>query len=127
MSNEISEWLRDYGVEDFNGACTFTYKDVIDFSVETSTDQSCVILHSVICEVPTRSETEVLRQLLQWNYLGKETRGASLCLDPTGQHIVTWISLPIAILDVERFQQIVGSFLDLSEQLLATILPQDFA
>lgn len=113
----ISQWMRDYGVADFAGACAFTYRDAIDFTIETSADESHLIMHSVLAEIAEDTEAKDLRRLLQMNYLGKETSGATLALDETGVNVMLWIALPIASLDVEQFEQVIGSFLDLSEQL----------
>ena len=113
----IGEWLRDYGVEEFDGGCTFTYKDLIDFSLELSTDESHLVLSSVVGELPAGRDPEILCRLLRLNYLGIETRGATLSIDESESNIVLWISLATAMLDPELFEQSVQVFLDVSERL----------
>jgi len=113
----IGEWLRDYGVKEFDGGCTFTYKDLIDFSLELSTDQSHLMLSSVVGELPAGPDPELLCRLLRLNYLGIETRGATLSIDESESNIVLWISLATAMLDPEQFEQSIQVFLDVSERL----------
>jgi len=113
----VGEWLQGYGVEQFDGACSFTYKDEIDFNLEVSTDETHLIMHSVIGEVAAEGDAARLRELLRLNYLGIETQGAALSLDESGTRIVLWISQSIAILDLELFERSVSVFLDLSERL----------
>ena len=118
MSTElIGEWLRDYGVEEFDGGCTFTYKDVIDFSLEVSTDESHLVLSSVVGELPARRDPELLCRLLRLNHLGIATRGATLSIDESESNIVLWISLATVTLDPEQFEQSIQVFLDVSERL----------
>ena len=117
----IGQWLRDYGVDEFDGACSFTYKGVIDFSLEVSTDDSHLVMHSIVGELPQNDDAALPKKLLGMNYLGIETRGATLSLDETGVNVVLWISLPIDALDIERFEQVIGAFLDLSEQMSALV------
>ena len=47
----VGQWLQDYGVEEFSGACAFTYRDSIEFGLEVSTDESHLVLHSVVVRV----------------------------------------------------------------------------
>lgn len=123
----IGRWLQAYGVQNFQGACAFRYQDQIDFTVEISQDEESVVLHSVVGEVSDGSDSAILRRLLQRNYLGKETSGATLALDGTGRNVTLWIALPIPLLDVEQFEASIGSFLDLSERLFAEIIGRDEA
>lgn len=118
----VGQWLQDYGVQSFQGACTFAYKEHIDLTVETSNDETYVFLHAILAEVSEVADAAKLRRLLQMNYLGKETGGATLALDGTGRNVILWIALPVAMLDLEQFELSIGSFLDLSEQLSAKII-----
>ena len=113
----VGQWLQDYGVEEFSGACTFTYRDSIEFGLEVSTDESHLVLHSVVGRVPESDQAESLRRLLQMNHLGIETQGATISLDESGENIVLWISLPIDRLDPDEFERVVGAFLDLSDRV----------
>lgn len=112
---QVGEWLRVYGVEEFNGACAFTYRGAIEFGIEVSADESHILLHSVIGKLSTGDEAEQLQKLMMRNYLGLETQGATLALDGTGENVCLWISLSLTDLDTERFENSLGAFLDLSE------------
>ena len=122
VKESIGEWLQDYGVDQFDGAAAFTWRESIDFALQLTTDQSHLLLHSVVGMARESDDAELFRKLLRLNYLGIETQGATLALDETGVNIVLWISLPTADLGPARFDQVIGSFLDLSERIAGTIL-----
>ena len=113
----VGVWLREYQVYDFAGKCTFKYRDVIDFTIEVSADETYLCVSALLAELPEENNQLLLLHLLQLNYLGIETHGACLSIDDTGQHVVLWYGRPVAGLDAELFGNLVGSFLDTAESL----------
>ena len=112
----VGEWLEGFGVEGFDGACSFTYRDTIDLTVEVTADESSVVLYSTVGQVPPVAEAKFFERLLRMNYLGVATQGATLSVDEIG-NVVLWISLPIETLDIAKFEQVMGTFLDLTEEI----------
>ncbi|MEW4486728.1 type III secretion system chaperone [Thalassoglobus sp. JC818] len=122
---ELQIWSRNYGVENFHGACSFTYNDDFGFRIEATEGGRFVMLSSTIATVSIQSESDLFRQLLRWNHLGVKTQGASFSLDETGENIVLWIMISIDDLDPAEFDRVVGSFLDLSEQFAKAVRQMD--
>ena len=111
--HELRHWLRDYGVDDFQQACRFTYNDDFEFHLEATEDFQSVVISAVIGSAAFSSEVNGFRILLQWNYLGIATRGATLSLDEAGERVVLWKSLSLEHFEIEEFESTIGAFLDL--------------
>ena len=114
----IGEWLRDYGIEQFDGACTLTYKDSIDLTLELTVDESELVLAAVVGRIDS-NDANRLRTMLQMNYLGKKTRGTTISLDESGEIIVVWVAVSVNSIGPESFEQILHGFLDVSEEIAA--------
>ena len=118
MSKElIGEWLKPYGVEGFRGKATFDYEHETQFTVELTNDERYLMLSSVIEQVSAIATREHLHQILRLNHLGIETRGGTLSIDETGENLVLWYSRPVAALDPEGFDNLIGSFLDVTRHI----------
>ena len=117
----IGEWLQAYGVDEFNGACAFTWKESIEFGLELTADESHLVLQAVVGSAGEADDAGLFRKLLRLNYLGIQTDGATLSLDETESNVVLWVALPVDSLDPGEFDRCVGSFLDLSERISQSI------
>ena len=118
----IVEWLRPFGVQDFHGACTLTYRNTIDLNLELTDDETEFVLSAVIGQVDP-SDSEQLVRLLRMNNLGKQTRGATISLEENGEDILLWIATPLSGMDLARFEQVVYAFVDLVEELPLALAP----
>jgi Tir chaperone protein (CesT) family len=118
----VGSWLRAFGVDDFAGHCTLTYRESIDFTVDVISEESFVCFSALLAELSEDPEPELLRHLLQLNHLGIGTDGSCLSLDETGLNVVLWYQCPVAGLDAESFANLVGAFLDQAEHLRESVI-----
>ncbi len=112
----LADWLKSYGVEEFDGLVALLYKDVIDVTVEASGDGGALFLSANLGNLSKPDDPDVLRHFLLANHKGEGTRGACLSLDPSGECAVLWQSWPLDALSAEAFDRLFGVFLDTAEE-----------
>jgi hypothetical protein len=74
-----------------------------------------VLLAASIAEVAAGNRLELYRDILQGQFIFRQTQGASLALDPAEKFICLQILQPLLALTKDNFPDLVENFLNLAE------------
>lgn len=106
----LSDLLSDLGNQiglgplklDDSGVCRLVFDGDVSIDLEAGDDDgNSLLLHSVVGTTPPEGRLAYYSALLTGSYLGTQTVGGSLSLDPSTGEAVLWTSLEIAQLDTE--------------------------
>ncbi len=96
---------------DDSGVCRLVFDGDVSVDIEEDSDQShSLLMHSVVGNTPPDGRLAFYGKLLSGNYLGTQTRGGSLALDPSTGEVLLWCSLDTAQMDIEVFAKKLTDF-----------------
>jgi hypothetical protein len=114
----VAVWLNNlFGLQFTEGRCAFVYDERIELSIEVFEDERSIYLYAPVATIPAENKEAFYEELLSLNNPGGELRGACLSLDKSKQSVLLWYAQPLDNLDIEGFQNMLGSFLDMADRL----------
>lgn len=116
--SSVAIWLdKLFGVQPTRGRCAFLYDERIELSIEVFEEERSIFLYAPVAMVPAEGKAVFYEELLSLNNPRGELRGACLSLDESKQNVLLWYARSLDNLDIEGFQNMLGSFLDLADRL----------
>jgi len=102
--------LADLSLDE-DGACQLVFDDItnIDFNHDDQGEGS-LIMHTVVGTVPPERKKETCITLLAGNYLGLETNGATLAIEPATSEIVLSTRMSGSHHDADSLSEVLTSF-----------------
>ena len=109
--------LDDLALDD-EGYAALAIDDKLIVNLEREPNGERVLLYCAVGE-PAGTPIEAYAMLLEANYLGRGTGGATLGLSPDSDMIVLSLFVPLASLDLPGFTRTIEMFITVAEQWAA--------
>lgn len=111
---------------DDGGVCRLVFDGDTSVDIEESGDlEHHLLMHSVVGYTPPEGRLAFYEKLLSGNYLGRQTVGGSLALDPSTGEVLLWRSLDTAQLGVEVFASKISDFVQTARHWSRELVASD--
>ncbi|MCR5537253.1 MAG: type III secretion system chaperone [Succinivibrio sp.] len=97
-----------------DNTCTIE-ADTVLVNITYDETQEELLLSSALSDLPATDNTELLRTLLEANYLGDETQGAALCLNPDNQYLMLQKRISCTVADADALLNMLTNFVNTAE------------
>ena len=131
----VRNWLREISqvaglgplTLNENGVGTFSYGEDLTVSIIVPADSELVQLLAPLVTRPDENRENYFARLLELNFLTLETNGATFALDKESGEVVLCYSQPVAALESQGFQNLLGGFIETAEKWSGRLGSADFS
>jgi hypothetical protein len=93
-----------------DGRLTLTFDDKLEVTLEHEADEERLLLWTLLAELGAERPPALLAELLDADFLGQGTGGATLAVEHRSGKVVLWQSLPAPGLGVATLEQTIETF-----------------